>query len=69
MGKLHKIRKVIEAKPDIFMTGLMNVPKSKKESHTAFGAKVQANGTVHRTWTPHRNYVRKVLRDMGYNVN
>lgn len=71
MGKLHKIRKAVEANPGAFMHN-NNIFGSTVWGVRFYG--VNQNGIVHDGKArpdysrSHRSYVRKVLRDLGHQV-
>lgn len=73
MGKLHKIRKAVEANPERFMRGPTAWPERIKGRYHAIRAGVDPSGNVKTYFRgmhyhSHEYYVAKVLNDLGHNV-
>lgn len=64
MGKLHKIRKAVEANPERWIVRVFE----PKALGVYFGSDGKITPDVHLSNIRHRRYVRSILRKLGYIV-
>jgi len=73
MGKLHKIRRAIKRNPERFIAKYTHYWLGEREDDplqvrgVAY-TKKSGTKTLFTYSVPHRNFVKGVLREMGYNV-
>lgn len=72
MGKLHKIRKAVEANPEQFIygsrDGVLYSYGGKYDPRSAYINDAGQVVTGRGSQTAHCNFVRKVLRELGYEM-
>jgi hypothetical protein len=70
MDKSHKLKRSVEEDPEWYMGGVPVSPHHKNKRRMRV-TKIAPDTNVIRAQVKvnaHRNYVRKALREMGYNV-